>query len=50
MLAMAHKGGPRDRQLIDPMTGHPLDIDGLSCVDDPNAPDGENGAFIEKTA
>ena len=50
MLAMAHKGGPRDRQLIDPMTGHPLDIEGLSIVDDPNAPDGENGASIEKTA
>ncbi|KAJ1269211.1 hypothetical protein BS78_07G193100 [Paspalum vaginatum] len=36
------KGGSRDRRPIDPMTGRPLDIEGLTIVDDPNALDGEN--------
>ncbi|CAO2192132.1 unnamed protein product, partial [Urochloa humidicola] len=39
MLAMTHKGGPRDRRPIDPMTGCPLDIE-----------DGENGASVEGMA
>nr|CAB3483518.1 unnamed protein product [Digitaria exilis] len=47
MLAMAHKGGPRDKHPIDPMTGKPLDIESLTIVDDPN---GENGAPIEDMA
>lgn len=50
MLAMAHKGGPRDRRPIDPMTGRPLDIEGLTIVDDPNIQDGENGRSVEETA
>ncbi|CAO2202571.1 unnamed protein product [Urochloa humidicola] len=50
MLAMTHKGGPRDRRLIDPMTGCPLDIEGLTIVDDPNTLYGENGASVEGMA
>jgi small subunit ribosomal protein S16 len=47
---MAHKGGPRDRHPIDPMTGRPLDIEGLTIVDDPSTPQSENGAPIEEVA
>ncbi|CAO2173435.1 unnamed protein product [Urochloa humidicola] len=50
MLAMTHKGGPRDRRPIDPMTGRPLDIEGLTIVDDPNTLYGENGASVEGMA
>lgn len=50
VLAMTRKGGPRDRRPIDPMTGHPLDIEGLTIVDDPNTPDSESGAPIEEVA
>jgi len=52
VLAMAHKGGPRDRHPIDPMTGRPLDIEGLTIVDDPSTstPHSENGAPIEEVA
>jgi small subunit ribosomal protein S16 len=32
------------------MTGQPLDIEGLTIVDNPNMPDGENGASIEEMA
>ena len=45
MLAMAHKGGPRDRRPIDPMTGGPVDIEGLTIVDDPSAPNGEDCTY-----
>ncbi|KAJ1269208.1 hypothetical protein BS78_07G192900 [Paspalum vaginatum] len=48
MLAMERKGGSRDRRPIDPMTGRPLDIEGLTIVDDPNTPDGETEARIEE--
>jgi small subunit ribosomal protein S16 len=47
---MAHKGGLRDRHPIDPMTGRPLDIEGLTIVDDPSTPQSENGAPIEEVA
>lgn len=50
MLAMACKGGPRDRCLIDPMTGRPLDLEGLTVVDDPDAPEGDNEAPSEEAA
>ncbi|KAL6656272.1 hypothetical protein ACP70R_007098 [Stipagrostis hirtigluma subsp. patula] len=40
MLAMARKGGPRDRRPIHPMTGRPLDLEGVTIVDDSNAPEG----------
>jgi small subunit ribosomal protein S16 len=32
------------------MTGRPLDIEGLTIVDDPNIQDGENGRSVEETA
>ncbi|WVZ65443.1 hypothetical protein U9M48_014803 [Paspalum notatum var. saurae] len=41
MLAMARKGGPRDRRPIHPMTGRPLDLEGVTIVDDSNAPGGD---------
>lgn len=40
MLAMARKGGPRDRRPIHPMTGQPLDLEGVTIVDS-NAPEGD---------
>uniref|UniRef100_A0A0D3H8I3 30S ribosomal protein S16 n=1 Tax=Oryza barthii TaxID=65489 RepID=A0A0D3H8I3_9ORYZ len=40
MLAMARKGGPRDRRPIHPMTGRPLDLEGVTVVDDSNVPEG----------
>uniref|UniRef100_A0A0D9X9T3 Ribosomal protein S16 n=1 Tax=Leersia perrieri TaxID=77586 RepID=A0A0D9X9T3_9ORYZ len=39
MLAMTHKGGPCDRHPIDPMTGRPLDLEIVTVVDDPHAPE-----------
>lgn len=50
VLAMAHKDGPRNRHPIDPMTGRPLDIEGLMIVDDPSTPHSENGAPMEEAA
>ncbi|KAL5229841.1 hypothetical protein ABZP36_028617 [Zizania latifolia] len=50
MLAMAHKGGPRDRRLIDPMTGRPSDLECVTVVDDPNAPEGGVGAPNKEAA
>ena len=46
------QGGPRDRHPIDPMTGRPLDIEGLTIIDDPSTstPHSENGAPIEEVA
>ena len=40
LLAMGRKGGPRDRNPIHPMTGRPLDLEGVKIVDDPNATEG----------
>jgi small subunit ribosomal protein S16 len=37
LLAMGRKGGHRDRNPIHPMTGRPLDLEGVTIVDDPNA-------------
>ncbi|KAL6646201.1 hypothetical protein ACP70R_017809 [Stipagrostis hirtigluma subsp. patula] len=50
MLAMARKGGPRDKHPIDPMTGRPLDLEDLTIVDDPNTPGDDVGAFNEEAA
>lgn len=50
MLAMAHKGGPRDRRPIDPMTGRPLDLEGVTVVDDSHTPKSGDGAPNEETA
>ena len=41
LLAMGRKGGYRDRNPIHPMTGRPLDLDGVKIVDDPNATEGD---------
>jgi small subunit ribosomal protein S16 len=41
MLAMSRKGGPRDRRPVHPMTGRPLDLEGVTIVDDSNAPEGD---------
>ncbi|KAM0847848.1 hypothetical protein ACQ4PT_054760 [Festuca glaucescens] len=41
LLAMGRKGGPRDRNPIHPMTGRPLDLEGVTIVDDPNATEGD---------
>ena len=47
LLAMGRKGGPRDRNPIHPMTGRPLDLEGVSIVDDPNAAEGDAEAPTE---
>uniref|UniRef100_J3MYU4 30S ribosomal protein S16 n=1 Tax=Oryza brachyantha TaxID=4533 RepID=J3MYU4_ORYBR len=39
MLAMARKGGARDRRPIHPMTGRPLDLEGVTVVDDSSVPE-----------
>ncbi|XP_062195319.1 small ribosomal subunit protein bS16m/bS16c-like [Phragmites australis] len=44
MLAMARKGGPRGRHPIDLMTGRPLDLEGVTIVNDPSTPDVGDGA------
>ncbi|KAM0879336.1 hypothetical protein ACQ4PT_034312 [Festuca glaucescens] len=41
LLAMSQKGGPRDRNPIPPMTGRPLDLEGVTVVDDPSATKGD---------
>ncbi|KAK1610597.1 hypothetical protein QYE76_034270 [Lolium multiflorum] len=41
LLAMGRKGGHRDRNPIHPMTGRPLDLEGVTIVDDPNATEGD---------
>jgi small subunit ribosomal protein S16 len=40
LLAMGRKGGHRDRSPIHPMTGRPLDLEGVTIVDDPNVTEG----------
>jgi small subunit ribosomal protein S16 len=50
MLPMKRKGGPRDRRPIDPMTGRPLDLEGVTIVDDPTAPDDGDGVPHEEAA
>jgi small subunit ribosomal protein S16 len=50
MLAMKRKGGPHDRRPIDPMTGRPLDLEGVTIVDDPTASDGGDGVPHEEAA
>ncbi|KAG8049756.1 hypothetical protein GUJ93_ZPchr0009g1365 [Zizania palustris] len=48
MLAMAQKGGPRDRRPIHPMTGRPLDLEGFTVVDDSNVPEGDAGEPVSE--
>ncbi|XP_006659613.1 30S ribosomal protein S16-2, chloroplastic/mitochondrial [Oryza brachyantha] len=50
MLAMGHKGGPRDRHPIDPMIGCPLDLEGVMVCDDPHAPESGDGAPSKEAA
>jgi small subunit ribosomal protein S16 len=41
LLAMGQKSGPRDRDPIHPMTGRPLDLEGVTIFDDPSATKGD---------
>jgi small subunit ribosomal protein S16 len=50
LLAMARKGGPRDRRPIHPMTGRPLDLEGVAIIDNSNAPEGDTEVPTDEVA